>query len=156
MRIAIENLAPVYPSPPTAAYVCHDPAAVARLVERLDSEQAGMCLDLGHAHIVSGIVGRPVCDLVAPALDHAILFHVHDNFGARADAPRAGQLEPMRLDLHLAPGAGCVPWGALAPLLARRPAPLQLQVHPAGRPEPATLGVLTREVLGLRNDGPIR
>jgi sugar phosphate isomerase/epimerase len=146
VRLAIENLAPVYPGP---AYACHDPAAVAELVRRLDSDRVGVCLDLGHAHIVSGILDRPLPDLLAPALEHVILFHVHDNFGARVDVPRAGQLEPLRLDLHLAPGAGCLPWDAVAPLLATRPAPLQLEVHPARRPEPATLRVLMREVLGL-------
>jgi sugar phosphate isomerase/epimerase len=146
VRLAIENLAPVYPGP---AYVCHDPAAVAELVRRLDTDQVGMCLDLGHAHIVAGIVGRPLPELLAPALEHVILFHVHDNFGARPDVPRAGQVEPLRLDLHLAPGAGCLPWHAVAQLLVAMPVPLQLEVHPAGRPEPATLQVLMREVLGL-------
>jgi sugar phosphate isomerase/epimerase len=146
VQLAIENLAPVHPGP---VYVCHDPAAVAALVRRLDCEQVGICLDIGHAHIVAGLVGRPLAELVAPALEHVILFHVHDNFGARLGPPRPGQLEPLRFDLHLPPGAGDVPWEAVAPWLARRQAPLQLEVHPAGRPEPATLGVLMREVLGL-------
>jgi sugar phosphate isomerase/epimerase len=149
VRLAIENLAPVYPGPPSASYVCHDPAAVADLVDRVDSDRVGVCLDLGHAHIVAGIVGCPLVELIEPALHHVILFHIHDNFGARYDAPRAGQVEPLRLDLHLPPGAGCVPWETLAPVLANRVAPLQLEVHPAGRPEPGTLAVLMREVLRL-------
>jgi sugar phosphate isomerase/epimerase len=98
---------------------------------------------------VAGIRGLPLPELLAPALEQVILFHVHDNFGAGSDVPRAGQVEPLRLDLHLPPGAGSLPWAAVAPLLAARPAPLQLEVHPAGRPEPATLRVLMREVLRL-------
>lgn len=97
----------------------------------------------------------PRAVLIEPALPHAILFHVHDNYGARVDTERAGQVEPLRLDLHLPPGAGCVPWEAVAPLLARHRAPLQLEIHPAGRPEPGTLAVLAREVLGLGEGGVV-
>jgi sugar phosphate isomerase/epimerase len=150
VRLAIENLAPVYPCPPAPEYVCHDPAAIAALVRRLDSEHAGMCLDIGHAHIAAELAGVPLTELIEPVLQDVIVFHVHDNFGARAAAQCAGQVEPARLDLHLAPGAGSIPWAALSPVLARHRAPLQLEVHPAGRPAPGTLAVLTREILASR------
>jgi sugar phosphate isomerase/epimerase len=146
VRLAIENLAPAYPGRP---YVCHDPAGIAELVDRLESEQVGVCLDIGHAHITAGLARRELAEFIEPAIERVILFHVHDNFGAVVDAPRAGQLEPLRLDLHLPPGAGSLPWHAIAPVLALHPAPLQLEVHPASRPEPATLAVLMCEVLGL-------
>jgi sugar phosphate isomerase/epimerase len=133
----------------------HNPGAVADLIDRLDSEHARMCLDLGHAHIVAGLAGCELVELVEPVLEHVILFHVHDNFGADARAQRAGAIEPVRLDLHLAPGAGTVPWPALAPLLAGHPAPLQLEIHPARRPAPATLAILTRELLGVPSSGRI-
>jgi sugar phosphate isomerase/epimerase len=144
VRIALENLAPVYPGP---ELVCHDPRAVCGLVRRLDSEHAGMCLDIGHANIVAGLAGYELVELIEPVLESVIVFHVHDNFGAASDAQRAGGIEPVRLDLHLAPGAGSVPWGALGSLLCAHPAPLQLEIHPAQRPEPATLAILTREVV---------
>jgi sugar phosphate isomerase/epimerase len=143
VRLAIENLAPVYPG---AELVCHDPCAVAELVRRLDSEQAGMCLDIGHAHIAAELAGCGTLELVEPVLGHVILFHVHDNLGARTRVPTRGGIEPLRLDLHLPPGAGTVPWGELAPCIVAHPAPLQLEVHQTGRPEPATLAILTREV----------
>jgi sugar phosphate isomerase/epimerase len=146
VRIAIENLAPVYPGP---GYVSYDPAAVAALIRELDSEQVGMCLDLGHAHISADGANRPLTEVIEPVLGQVILFHVHDNFGARPFAPRAGGIEPVRLDLHLAPGAGSLPWRTLAPLLAAHRAPLQLEVHPAQRPEPASMAVVMRELLGL-------
>jgi sugar phosphate isomerase/epimerase len=146
VRIAIENLAPVYPGP---ELVCHDPAAVHDLARRLDSDHAGICLDIGHAHIAAGLAACDLVDLVEPVLDRVFVFHVHDNFGADQGAPRAGGLEPLRLDLHLAPGAGSVPWDTLAPLLTPHWAPLQLEIHPAQRPEPATLAIVAREVLGL-------
>lgn len=144
VRIAIENLAPVYPGIELA---CHNPLAVYDLVRRLDTRHIGMCLDIGHAHIAAGLAGCELAELVEPVLDRVIVFHLHDNFAGRAEAQGAGGIEPVKLDLHLAPGAGTVPWGELAPWLARHPAPLQLEIHPALRPEPATLAILTREVL---------
>jgi sugar phosphate isomerase/epimerase len=144
VRLAIENLAPVYPG---REFVCYWPGAVAELVRSLDSEHAGMCLDIGHAHIAAGLAGCPLLELIEPELAHVILFHVHDNFGVRPPGPHAGQVEPGRLDLHLPPGAGTVPWAELAPVLSRQGAPLQLEVFPAARPEPATLAILTRELV---------
>jgi sugar phosphate isomerase/epimerase len=148
VRIAIENLAPVYPG---EQYVCYDVAAVLGLIDRLDNAFAGMCLDVGHAHIVAGLSGRDVVEFIAPALPRAIVFHLHDNFGADGSAQRAGGLEPVRLDLHLPLGAGSLPWRAVAPLLCDHAAPLQLEIHPGQRPEPATLAILTREVLSARS-----
>ncbi len=146
IRLAIENLAPEYPGQP---YVCHDPRAIFDLVARLESERVGVCLDLGHAHIAAGVAGCELAEFVTPVIERVILFHVHDNFGSIVDVPRGGQIEPLRLDLHLPPGAGSLPWHAMAPVLARHSAPVQLEVHPAARPEPATLAVLACEVLGL-------
>jgi sugar phosphate isomerase/epimerase len=143
IRIAIENLAPVYPG---VERVCHDPSAVAGLVRRLDSPYAGMCLDIGHAHIAAELAGCELLELVEPVLEHVLLFHVHDNLGARTRTPSRGGIEPLRLDLHLPPGAGTVPWSQVAPRIAAHAAPIQLEVHPAGRPEPGTLAILTREV----------
>jgi sugar phosphate isomerase/epimerase len=144
IKIAIENLAPVYPGREAAS---HKPTAVAELVDALASEQVGMCLDLGHAHIAAELAGCDLAELIEPVLERVIIFHVHDNFGARPNTPRPGGHEPVRLDLHLPPGAGTLPWAAIGPMLSTHDAPLQLEIHPAGRPEPATLAVLTREVL---------
>ena len=114
-----------------------------------------MCLDIGHAHIAADRAGRDLAELIEPLLDEVVLFGIHDNFGARSGAERAGGIEPMRLDLHLAPGAGSVPWARIAPLLAPHPAPLVLEVHPGQRPVPATLAVVMRELLGLRRPLPL-
>jgi sugar phosphate isomerase/epimerase len=144
VQLAIENLARAYVYERERAG--HDPLAVYELVSRLE---LGMCLDVGHAHITAELTRRPLPELIAPVLDRVILFHIHDNFGARPATPHAGGIEPFKLDLHLSPGAGTVPWDELRPVLSSHPAPVQLAVHPARRPDPATLAVLTREVLGL-------
>jgi sugar phosphate isomerase/epimerase len=148
IRIAIQNLAPSYAG--LEERVADNPLAVDELVRWLDSEAAGTCLDIGHAHVVAGLVGCELAELVEPALERAVLFGVHDNFGAAPSTPRSGGIEPLRLDLHMPPGAGTVPWAALAPMLAWHGAPLQLEIHPNLRPEPATLAILARELLGLR------
>lgn len=145
VRIAVENLAPVYPG---TEHVCHDPSAVAGLVRRLDSEHAGVCLDIGHAHIAAELAGCEILELVEPVLEQVTLFHVHDNLGARTRIPHRGGIEPLRLDLHLPPGAGTVPWSQVVRRIAGHRAPVQLEVHAAGRPEPAMLAILTREVFG--------
>jgi sugar phosphate isomerase/epimerase len=144
VTLAIENLAPVHPSPPR---LCHDPGYVYALVERLDSPRIAMTFDVGHAHIAASLIGAQVRDLLDPVLDSVSLFHVHDNLGARRDHGSPPGLDPLRLDLHLPPGSGRVPWESIAEQLLERNAPLVLEVHPPHRPEPLTLCSITAEVL---------
>ena len=144
VRLAIENLAPVYPG---ERYASHRLSVVLELVRRLESPSAGMCLDIGHAHITSGLEGLSLAELIEPSLPSVIVFHLHDNFGSDLEQPRAGSIEPVKLDLHLPPGAGSVPWGSIARMLRKHTAPLQMEIHPGQRPEPATLAILADEVL---------
>ena len=144
VTLAIENLAPVHPGPPR---LCHDPEHVRDLVLRLGSPRVGMLFDAGHANIVAGLRGTHVEALLEPVLEAVVLFHLHDNLGARGDRGAAPGLDPLRLDLHLAPGSGRLRWGAIAPLLLRRPAPLVLEVHPPQRPEPLALASVTAGLL---------
>jgi sugar phosphate isomerase/epimerase len=148
IALAIENLAPVYPAPGRPELASYDPLALAELVADLDSPAAGVCLDIGHANVVASARGVDVAEMIEPLLPLTLLFHLHDNFGA-AGAERSGSLEPLRWDLHLAPGAGSVPWRRLAPVLVGHGAPLQLEVRAPSRPEPGTLAVVMRELLGL-------
>jgi sugar phosphate isomerase/epimerase len=71
-------------------------------------------------------------ELIEPVLDRTVMFHLHDNLGGRHDHHfDSPELDPLRLDLHLPPGRGTVPWDRLAPLLGRKNgAPLLLEVHP--------------------------
>jgi sugar phosphate isomerase/epimerase len=143
--LCIENLAPVHPGPPR---LCHDPAWVAGLVRRLDSQSVAMCFDLGHAHITRGRRDLGVEALLAESLDVVALVHAHDNLGPRRSGEQAPGVDPLRLDLHLPPGAGTLPWDAVAPLLDHLPhAPLQLEVHPPHRPEPVALAEVTATLL---------
>jgi sugar phosphate isomerase/epimerase len=126
--IALENLAPVYPAPDALSFT---PMILRTMVKRISSPAVGLCLDVGHANIVAGLRHADPFELIEPALDRTVLFHLHDNLGGRQGDSDAPELDPLRLDLHLAPGRGTVPWQRLAPLLARKSgAPLLLEVHP--------------------------
>ena len=62
------------------------------LLDELDPEcSAGLCVDLGHAHVEGDVVEELQAAL--PRLKH---LHVHDNDGCS--------------DAHLAPGQGTIPW----------------------------------------------
>ena len=147
VTIAIENLAPTYPSPPEPPWVNHDPLAVRDLVRRLDSPAVGMLLDVGHAHLVASLRGESAERAVRAVLDDVVLFGVHDNLGARRHDLGAPGVDPLRLDLHLPPGAGCLPWDRLGPLLAEHRAPLMLEVERSHGAAPQTLAVGTAALL---------
>ena len=53
------------------------------LANRIGSERLGICLDLGHAHIVAERRRTSLEALIEPVLDTVTLFHLHDNLGAR-------------------------------------------------------------------------
>ena len=130
--IALENLAPVYPAPDALSFT---PMILRTMVKRISSPAVGLCLDVGHSNIVAALRHTDPLELIRPALDRTVIFHLHDNLGDRHDHSGSPELDPLKLDLHLAPGRGTVPWQRLAPSLARKSgAPLILEVHPPHRP----------------------
>lgn len=131
LTVALENLAPVFPG---ARRLCHDPLAVRDLVRRLDEPAAGMLLDLGHLHVTADDTRADEAQIAAVCAPDVVLFHVHDNFGARRRAVEAPGVDPLRLDLHLAPGAGTLAWPRLAEIAGVHRAPLLLEVQPQHRP----------------------
>ena len=134
VTIAIENLAPVYPG---IELLSANPMTLRGLAHRIGSKRIGLCLDLGHAHIVAGLRHTTVERLIEPVLDVVTVFHVHDNLGARwspADRESHQGVDPLRLDLHLPPGRGNLPWSDIAPLVAAHDAPLVMELHPPYRP----------------------
>ena len=106
-----------------------------------------MAFDLGHAHITSQLAGVALVDVLAAVRDDVVLFHVHDNLGVRNGPGTPPGILPLRLDLHMAPGRGTLPWRALAPLLRGHAAPLLLEVAPAQRPDPLRLATVSAELL---------
>ena len=80
------------------------------MAKRISSPAVGLCIDIGHANIVARLRRTDPLELIEPALDRAVLFHLHDNLGARRGDSGSPELDPLRLDLHLPPGRGNVPW----------------------------------------------
>lgn len=142
--LAVENTAPTYPG---AARRGHDPNCIAELVATVGERGIGMCLDLGHAHLFATARERALEQVIASCLPRTVLFHVHDNLGAERRRAGAERHVPLRLDLHLPPGAGTLPWRALAGSLRAHAAPLLLEIHPSHRPDAMTLADLTEGLL---------
>lgn len=147
LRIAIENLCPLFPGPET---VSANPMSLRGLANRIGSDAVGVCLDIGHAHVVAELRRTSLERLIEPVLDLVCLFHAHDNFGARRVEDRGGALgvDPLRLDLHLPPGRGTVPWHAASPLVTAHHAPVVLEVHPPYRPRAGELREEAAVLLG--------
>jgi sugar phosphate isomerase/epimerase len=152
VAIAIENLAPVFPGP---ELLSAHPQLLRTMVRRIGSPAVGLCIDVGHANVIAALRHTDPLELIEPALDAAILFHLHDNLGSRRQAgPVPAGIDPLRLDLHLSPGRGTVPWLSLAPHLTRGDAPVILEIHPSHRPSTAALHEAALDALGL--DEPAR
>jgi sugar phosphate isomerase/epimerase len=128
--VAIENLAPMYAG---QRRICHDPLVVRDLVRRLDSPAAGMLLDLGHLHITADATRSDIAALLAACAGDVVLFHAHDNLGCRRAVDTPG-VDPLKLDLHLPPGRGSLPWARIGGVVAAHPAPVMLEVEPSQRP----------------------
>lgn len=147
VTVAIENLAPVYsPHPPARPRRSFNPLAVRDLVRRLDHPSAGMLLDLGHLHTTADANRSDHAALLAACVPDVVLFHVHDNLGCRRRIDAPG-IDPVKLDLHLPPGRGSLPWTRLAGMLAAHDAPLMLEVERSHRPALATLAADTTRLL---------
>lgn len=82
VRLLVENLL----SEPTM------PERLLTILEMGHLPNVGICLDLGHAHISTGVASA-----IATAGDRIVSAHVHDNRGTK--------------DEHLWPGDGTIEWG---------------------------------------------
>jgi sugar phosphate isomerase/epimerase len=70
------------------------PRLVRWLEEDLELDRAGVCVDVGHAHI-----GGDVVEAIETCSGHILTTHLHDNRGTRDD--------------HLLPGQGSIDWDAV-------------------------------------------
>jgi sugar phosphate isomerase/epimerase len=110
-----------------------------------------MLLDIGHLHITADATRSDMTTLLAACAPDVVLFHAHDNLGCRRflDAPG---IDPVKLDLHLPPGRGTVPWARVAGTVGPHPAPVMLEVERSHRPP---LDVLVRETVRLLGGAPL-
>jgi sugar phosphate isomerase/epimerase len=110
VRLALENI----PNELSSA------ERLLELIRTLRYDDLGVCLDLGHAHLQSGV--EATTELLLPLVRTV---HAHDNHGLR--------------DEHLWPGEGTIDWARTMELLHRAPqAPrivLEINGDPEGNPE---------------------
>jgi sugar phosphate isomerase/epimerase len=110
-----------------------------------------MLLDLGHLHITADATRSDLARVVAACAPDVVLFHVHDNLGCRRSVDAPG-IDPIKLDLHLPPGRGTLPWARVAEVVAAHAAPVMLEVERSHRP---ALDVLARETVRLLGGAPL-
>ena len=144
VKIALENLAPVFPGPDLVSF---SPLTLRTMANRIGSPAVGLCLDVGHANVVAGLRRTETVRLIEPVMDRIVLFHLHDNLGARRGPESPPELDPIRLDLHLPPGRGSLDWARVSTPLRRHEAPLMLEIHP---PRPAAAALHERALSVLR------
>jgi sugar phosphate isomerase/epimerase len=109
VRILVENLV----SEPTT------PAHLIEILELGHLKSVGVCLDVGHANITTG-----VNQAIATLSSRIVSVHVHDNKGVK--------------DEHLCPGDGTIDWTATVQALKKLPEPpaIVLELHQSFATDP--------------------
>ena len=109
VQILVENLV----SEPTS------PAHLVEILEMGHLNSVGICLDLGHANITTGVTAA-----IATLNTRIRSVHVHDNKGVK--------------DEHLFPGDGTIDWAAAVKALKHLPEPpaIVLEVHQSFASDP--------------------
>jgi sugar phosphate isomerase/epimerase len=113
VTIAVENY---YPELPVVRGAVYDysvwPSELAEQISAVDHLAVGICLDVGHAALASGLFGFDYieeCATIAPLVRHV---HLHDNLQKTnlTGEPPASEHPVYGLgDLHLPPGRGTIP-----------------------------------------------
>jgi sugar phosphate isomerase/epimerase len=98
-----------------------DAASLVSILENdLDTGDAGICLDFGHAHLMGD-----VADTIETAAEHLITTHVHDNHG--------------REDEHLVPYLGSIDWNLALVTMQKIGYDGTYLMELAGGPQPASI-----------------
>jgi sugar phosphate isomerase/epimerase len=110
VRLLVENLV----SEPTT------PEHLVEILELGHLNSVGVCLDVGHANITTGVIPA-----ISTLKSRIVSVHVHDNQGVK--------------DEHLWPGDGTIDWTAAAQALNQLPEPpaIVLEIHPSFAADPA-------------------
>ncbi len=112
IRIAVENIDPVGDYIARRAYGLRL-ERLAEQVARVDHQQVGVCLDVGHAFLAANYLGADFLAGVREIAPLAIHLHVNDNLGRTQLDGAVAADEYVALgdgDLHLVPGWGVVPF----------------------------------------------
>jgi len=131
LRIAIEN----FPKPMFGS----DPLDMYQRIADLDIHNVGMCLDIGHT-----FVGGHLPEIISEFGEKIFSVHASDNRG--------------RVDEHLPPGQGCVPWKNVMDGLRKIEfqGPIVVEVRDGRRTEPILEDIVEfAGNIGLRGVGQL-
>ena len=113
VEIACENLHdPLWWGPVGRVSYSADPARLVALLTSINNPALGVCLDFGHMFLHAARVGTDFLEGIRTLAPHAVVLHVHDNFGKPLDRVRpapSSQLMMGEGDLHMPLGWGVVP-----------------------------------------------
>lgn len=134
VRIGLENARPYLDGSPYcyAERLDH----LKRMVEEVDRENVGICLDVGHGYLAARFYGFDflgAISSVAPYVNHV---HLHDNYGKASTSYEKKQVEMAavgRGDMHLPVGWGEIPAAGVMALLKRYCGVVTLEMRPRYR-----------------------
>lgn len=118
------------------------PRELARQITAIDHPNIRACVDFSHAFLNAGERGFEVMEELAELAPLTCHLHVHDSFGSPRSFAQYSRAEAILFglgDIHLPPGRGSLPWGALRRLPFAGPimANLELTRRHADQLEPA-------------------
>lgn len=124
------------------------PSELARTLDAVGSPWVGATIDFSHAFLATRKRGLDYLAEIAALAPHARHLHAHDSFGRPADFRPWSRGDAVMFgfgDLHLPPGAGALPWEALAALPYAGPAMATLELDPRWEDEwPAAIAFMRR------------
>jgi sugar phosphate isomerase/epimerase len=140
--LAVETMA-ARPGEWTAA-----PSEIARTLAAVDSPWIAATIDFSHAFLATRARGLDYLAEIAALAPYARHLHIHDSFGLSAAFRPWSRGDAVMFgfgDLHLPPGAGAIPWDALAALPFGGPAVANLELDPRWEDEwPAAIAFTRR------------
>jgi sugar phosphate isomerase/epimerase len=108
------------------------PAELAETLAAVDDPAVGATVDFSHAFLNATARGYDLLESLAALAPHARHLHVHDSFGRPPAFRPWSHGDSLAFgfgDLHLPPGAGSLPWDALAALPWAGPAVANLELN---------------------------
>ncbi len=109
------------------------PSELARTLDAVGSPWVAATIDFSHAYLATRARGLDYLAEIATLAPHARHLHAHDSFGRAADFRPWSRGDAVMFgfgDLHLPPGAGSIPWDALASIRYGGPAMVNLELDP--------------------------
>lgn len=135
IRIGLENARPYLDGSP----YCYAERLeqLKKMVEEVDRENVGICLDVGHAYLAAGYYNFDFLTEIAALAPYVKHIHLHDNYGKASTSYEKKQVEMAavgRGDMHLPIGWGEIPVAGVFSVLENYQGVITLEMRPRYRP----------------------